>query len=198
MRAFQRAEHIAGGVLIAVVIATLAARSACAEGPSDRQSWAAMGLALAPSPYGLDENGSPVGDVALGWMVRERISIVAAVARVEFSGATPAKFTPVSIGLRAHLSSTHATNGGPYLGVASVVCHASYRDQGSRKARILPGVEATVGTIIPMSASLALDWSASHLLTPDSGGFSPNPLTHSTRRDGLDRGAVRVRLVLRR
>lgn len=198
MRAFQRAEHIAGGVLIAAVIATLAARSASAEGPSDRQSWAAIGIGLAPSPYGLDENGSPVGDVALGWVVRERVSIVAAVARFEFSGATPAQFTPVSVGLRAHLSSTHATDGGPYFGVASVVCHASYRDQGSRKARILPGVEATVGTMIPMSTSLALDWSASHLLTPDSGGFSPNPLTHSTRRDGLDRGAVRIRLVVRR
>ena len=36
------------------------------------------------------------------------------------------------------------------------------------------------------------------LLTPDAGGFSPSPLTHSAKRDGLDRGMVRVRLVLHR
>lgn len=198
MRTFPRAERIAGAVLILVVIAGVAARSASAEGLFRSSSWAAVGIGLAPSPYGLDANGSPVGDVALGKGVRERITIIATVAHFEFFGTTPVQFTPVSIGVRAHLSRTHATEGGPYLGVAPIVCHAHYHDRGIPEARLLPGIEVAVGTIIPMSDALALDWSASHVLTPDAAGFSPDSLTHSTRRDGLDRGAVRIRLVLRR
>ena len=182
-----------------VVAAASATPSATSAGDlSAHHSWAAIGVGLSPSPYELDANGSPIGDVAFGKGLRERVSIVGSITHLELFGSTPVRFTNVAIGLRAHLSTQEAIEGGPYLEFAPTISHALYRDRGASGTRVLPGLELAVGTVIPFSTSLALDWRASHVVTRDAGGFSPNSVTHETKRDGLDRGTVRIRLVLRR
>lgn len=198
MRAFPSFHRITGIVLILSAAGSLAASATSAAGLRRGISWAALGVGLAPSPFGLDQNGSPIGDVVLGRELRKRLTAVVALGHIRFSGGTPTQFTPLSVGARIHLSPTHAADGGPYIGAAALMCRAVYRDGGAAKARLLLGVEATVGTMIPLTRTLAVDWSASHVLTPDADGFSPSSGTGSTRRDGLDRGMVRVRLVLHR
>jgi len=198
VRVFPSAIRVVGSVLLVALLLIIPATIASAGDRPFSATWVAVGLGLAPSPYGLDGNGSPVGDICFGKGIGEQLTVNISIAHFEFFGITPAHFTPASIGIRAHLSKNNSSEGGPYFGAATVVCHAVYLDRGVSETRLLPGLELAVGTVIPISQALAIDWSASHLLTPDADDLSPDPLTHSTKRDGLDRGMVRVRLVLRR
>jgi hypothetical protein len=188
---------IAGAVML-LLSGGATAHSGMQRAMPAQRSWAAIGVGVAPSPYGLDGNGSPLGDFAVGHGTHHRISVVGSVTRYEFGGRTVAKFTQLAIGVRAHLAPNHASLGGPYLGVAPVLCHVRFREWAGTSNRLLPGLEATVGAEIPLTSSFAIDWSASHVITPDAAGLSPDPVTHSTKRDGLDRGAMRIRLVLAR
>ena len=198
MRNVPRAEPIVVFTLALTLIAGIVPSRATAHVRSAPQSWAAIGVGLAPAPYGLDGNGSPVCDLTFGKSIRERISLVTSIAHIELFGYTPARFTPVFAGVRAHLSNQNVAEGGPYLVLGPTICYARFRDQGVSQTRLLPGIEFGVGTIMQLSEALALDWSASHVVTTDAGGFTPHPLTRETKRDGLDRGTVRIRLVLRR
>lgn len=185
-------------VLFSLIPASALSADAPVHHTASSDFWVALGVGFAPSPYGTDRNGSPLGDLGIGRRLHHRITMVSTLTRYEFGGRTVTKFTQVAIGLRAHLSPEHAKLGGPYLGVAPALCHARFRDSSGTSDRWLPGVEAAVGTVIPFTDTFAIDWSASHVITPDAGGLSPDPVTHSTRRDGLDRGAMRIRLVLMR
>lgn len=197
----MRALLSLGGVTtigLSLAFAPAVADGAHAERQAFYRPWVAIGIGLSPSPYELDANGSPLGDVAFGRGVSRRVSMVGTATHLRMFGSTPAQFTNVSVSVRSYLSKVGNLEGGPYAEIAPTVCHARYRDRGVSDSRVLPGLELGVGTVIPLSASIAMDWRASHVITPDAEGFSPSTTTHETKRDGLDRGTVRIRLVLRR
>jgi hypothetical protein len=181
--AFPRTALIFVATILLDALAPVPGR---ASEPTSR-SWVALGVGLAPSPYGADGNGSSVCDVSLGKDVRGGISVAASLTRFEFLGYLPARFAVLSTAVRAHLSKQHSNDGGPYIGLASVICYGRFRDLDGSRSRLLPGIEASVGAVIPLSSSLAFDWAASHVVTTDAGGFTPHPITRETKRDGLDR-----------
>jgi hypothetical protein len=107
-------------------------------------------------------------------------------------------FTPIAIGARLYLSEACRESGGPYGGASALLCVARASERGAVSTRILPGLEATIGTEIPLSSVLAIDWNASYIITSNLRGFAPDVATHATDREGLRRGVIRIRLILRR
>lgn len=184
-------------LLAAMILLFMAPALAAGATPRGDGSWVSIGVGISPARYGSDRNGSLVAAAAVGRAIDRRKELFARIAYARFEAHEATVLTPLSIGLRLHLSAAPDLEGGPYAEIGPVICRATWRGREAAKSTTLLGGAVGVGTEIKLSSRASVDWGAAIVLTSRARDVWPDRLTRAREREGMERGFMYLALELR-